>query len=89
MVLIPTEEEPGLNATCLAAAKMFKSGTYNNVLVPSHFVSCSKKAAYGAKRAMSESSKYDQSKLLQLESGTRFASSKVKRGQLGEGLRQE
>ena len=38
---------------------------------------------------MSESWKYDKSKLLQLESGTRFASSKVNRGQLGEGLRQE
>ena len=48
-----------------------------------------KKAAYGAKRAMSESWKYDKSKLLQLESGTRFASSKVNRGQLGEGLHQE
>ena len=89
MVLIPTEEEAGLNTTCLAEATMFKSGMYNNVLVPSHFVSCSKKAAYGAKRAMSESWKYDKSKLLQLESGTRFASSKVNRGQLGEGLRQE
>ena len=47
------------------------------------------KAAYGAKRAMSESWKYDKSKLLQLESGTRFASSKANRGQLGEGLHQE
>ena len=58
-------------------------------LVPSHFVSCSKKEAYGANRAMSESWKCDKSKLLQLESGTRFASSKVNRGQLGEGLHQE
>ena len=48
-----------------------------------------KKAAYGAKRVMSESWKYDKSKLLQLESGTRFAASKVNQGQLVEGLRQE
>ena len=89
IVLIPTEEEAGLNATCLAEATMFRSGMHNNVLVPSHFVSCSKqkKAAYGAKLAMSESWAHD--KLLQPESGTRFASSKVTRGQLGEGLRQE
>ena len=40
MVLIPTEEEAGLNTTCLAEATLFKSGMYNNVLVPSHFVSC-------------------------------------------------
>ena len=54
MVLIPTEEETGLNTTCLADATMFKSGMYNNVPVPSHFVSCSKKkAASGAKRVMS------------------------------------
>jgi hypothetical protein len=38
---------------------------------------------------MSESWKYDKSKLLQLESGARFASPKVIRGQLGEGLRQD
>jgi len=38
---------------------------------------------------MSESWKFDKSKLLQLESGTRFASSKFNRGQLGERLRQE
>ena len=43
MVLIPTEEEAGLNATLLAEATMFKSGMCSNVLVPSHFVSCSKK----------------------------------------------
>ena len=42
MVLIPTEEEAGLNTTCLAEATMFKSGMYSNVLVPSHFASCSK-----------------------------------------------
>ena len=48
-----------------------------------------KKAAYGAKRAVSDSWKYDKSKLLQLESGTRFAASKVNRGQLGEGFHQE
>ena len=47
------------------------------------------KATYGAKRAMSKSWKYDKSKLLQLESGTRFSSSEVNRGQLGEGLHHE
>ena len=37
---------------------------------------------------MSESWKYDKSKLLHLESGTRFVAPKVNRGQLGEGLHQ-
>ena len=87
MVWIPTEEEAGLNAHCWAEATMFKSGMYNNVPVPSHFVNCSKKAAHGAKRAMSESWRHG--KLLQPGWGARFASSKVNRGQLGEGLRQE
>ena len=43
MVLIPTEEEAGLNATCLAEATFCKSGMYSNVTVPSHSVSCSDK----------------------------------------------
>ena len=38
MVLIPTEKEAGLSATCLAEATMFKSGMYNHVFVPSRFV---------------------------------------------------
>ena len=87
MVLIPTHEEEGLKESCLAEAIMFKSGIYNNVPVPTHFVECSKKAAFGAKRAMSQTWKYD--KVLQQESGTRFAASKISRGQLGEGLHEE
>jgi hypothetical protein len=42
ILLILAEEEAGLNLFCLAEATMFKSGMYNNVLVPSHFVCCSK-----------------------------------------------
>ena len=87
MVLIPTEDEPGLKASCLAEANMFKSGMYGNVPVPTQFVQVTKKAAFGAKRAMDVDWKCD--KISQPESNTRFASSKVSRGQLGDGLHQE
>ena len=84
MVLVPVQEQAGLKTACITEATMFKSGIYNNVPIPTTFLSVSRKAAFGAKRALDENWKYD--KLEQPETGLRFAASKVSRGQLGEPL---
>ena len=65
---------------------MFKSGMYTNAPVPTQFLSISKKAAYGAKQAMEQGWKFD--KTGQVSGALRFATSKVSRGQLGEGIHQ-
>ena len=53
-----------------AEATMFKSGIYSSVPVPTHFVSVSRKAAFGAKRALDDNWKHD--KIEHPEPGFRF-----------------
>ena len=46
-VLLPTEEEPGVNVQPLAESTMFRSGMYTNVPVPSSYVNVSKREQFG------------------------------------------
>ena len=84
MVLLPTNEEGGVNMASLSESVMLRSGTYTEVPVSTQFVGVSQKLALQARRAMAEGGSF--TNIVQSERCQRFAASKVSRSQLGSGL---
>ena len=86
MVILPTNEEAGVNLTSLSESVMFRFGTYVEVPIATQFVGISKKLAQQARRAMTEGGTF--ANVVQSERCQRFAASKVSRSPLGSGLHQ-
>jgi hypothetical protein len=84
LLLVPTEEEAGVDVSKLNESVLFRSGTFTDVPVPRDYIAVSKKIATQGRRAMSEGWNFEQN--VRQDVSQRFAASKVARAQIGPGL---
>jgi hypothetical protein len=86
MLILPTQDSPGVNMTSLAECTAVRNGSYTDVPVPCDWILVSKKIALQARRAMAERGMMDTTTAAVGATCARYAGNKIARAQLGTGL---